>query len=815
MKLKTIFRQILKDPLLLCSSLLGGLAVVVVFLLVNQHLMVDARQKLVDFHYGINVKTAVSGVDSYIQKQRQQLAALAGEKSTVDIFGTAGKEALDRGENTAKSIITDAEEIYYLDPAITRHMGKFGFTAKYMLRLSQQGKEVDPRAVKINNQWKILFSRPVFVDGNVAGTILAQTPISGLRFALGTIDSKLGLLELRQASSADRAIVFLAQGDSSEDNPTSESFDTVNPLWKVTFTPSAAMLESIDSSLPPYRLFFGAFVCAVLIALGLLIRSRLGQPSLVKAVELDSEERAERASPQVATSAPEALAVAEELSDPIPERGPAKEEQPVTELEEVPSALEEQLMESLQSAAAGAETTHDIPDVVFRDYDIRGIAGTELTAELANRLGRALGTLLRRNAEDKIYIGRDARLSSPELANALQEGLVSCGIHVVDLGQITTPVLNFAAHFGDHADNGIMVTASHNPAAYNGFKIIIQREVISGQTLQMLKPMLQGDTFATGQGTAASEDIVSRYISHIAEQSHIERSFKLVIDGANCVPGPIALELFDQLGCMAYPLYCTVDGAFPNHEPNPAEEKNLADLRQRVLEEKADLGLAFDGDGDRVVVISAQGRTVWPDQLMMIFARDILARKPGSDVIFDVKSSKRLPELIRSFSGRPVMCKTGHAHVRKQVHDNSAPLGGEFSGHIFFNDRWKGFDDGLYAAVRLLEVLSDLRLDLDEVLDQLQGSVYTPEILIPIGELEKFELMKTLESGCQFAGAQVITIDGLRVEYSFGWGLIRASNTSANLTLRFEADDEQGIDLVKQEFRRELAPFINKIEDYI
>ena len=804
----------MKDPLLLCSSLLGGLAVVVVFLVVNQHLMVDARQKLVEFHYGMNVKTAANRVDSYIQQQRQQLAALAGEKSTEDIFGTADKEALDRGESTAKSIITDAEEIYYLDPAISRHMGKFGFAAKYMLRLSQQGKEVDPRAVKINNQWKILFSQPVFVDGTVAGTILAQMPTSGLRFALGTIDSSLGLLELRQVSSADRAIVFLAQEDSSEDSPTSESFDTANPLWKVTFTPSAAMLESINNSLPPYRLFFGAFVCAVLVALGLLIRSRLRQPSLVKAVELDSEERAERASPQVATPAPEVPAVAEELSDPIPEKGPARE-QPVTELEEVPSALEEQLMESLQSAAAGAETTHAIPDVVFRDYDIRGIAGTELTAELANRLGRALGTLLRRNAEDKIYIGRDARLSSPELASALQEGLVSCGIHVVDLGEITTPVLNFATHFGDHADNGIMVTASHNPAAYNGFKIIIQREVISGQTLQMLKPMLQGDTFATGQGTAASEDIVSRYISHIAEQSHIDRSFKLVIDGANCVPGPIALELFDQLGCMAYPLYCTIDGAFPNHEPNPAEEKNLADLRQRVLEEKADLGLAFDGDGDRVVVISAQGRTVWPDQLMMIFARDILARKPGSDIIFDVKSSKRLPELIRSCSGRPVMCKTGHAHVRKQVHDNSAPLGGEFSGHIFFNDRWKGFDDGLYAAVRLLEVLSDLRRDLDEVLDQLQGSVYTPEILIPIGESEKFELMKTLECGCQFAGAQVITIDGLRVEYSFGWGLIRASNTSANLTLRFEAEDEQGVDRVKQEFRRELAPFINNIEDYI
>ena len=555
-----------------------------------------------------------------------------------------------------------------------------------------------------------------------------------------------------------------------------------------------------------------------MLAYGLLVRSRLRQPSLTEAVELNQEDN----------NLPEAEASAvKKLADPKPEteleipqdpeepQQPVSLQQPVTELEETPSALEEQLMKSLQSAATDNEVTHDIPDVVFRDYDIRGIAGTELTADLANRLGKALGTLLRRNAEDKIYIGRDARLSSPELASSLQAGLVSCGIHVVDLGEITTPVLNFATHFGDHANNGIMVTASHNPAAYNGFKIIIQRQVISGQTLQMLKPMLRGDNFATGQGSEATEDIVSSYISHIVDESHIDRSFKLVIDGANSVPGPIALELFDQLGCMSYPLYCTVDGAFPNHEPNPAEEKNLVDLRQRVLEDSADLGLAFDGDGDRVVIISAQGRTVWPDQLMMIFARDILARKPGSDIIFDVKSSKRLPEIIRSCSGRPVMCKTGHAHVRKQVHDNNAPLGGEFSGHIFFNDRWKGFDDGLYAAVRLLGILSDLGLGLDEVLDELQGSIYTPEILIPVDEAEKFELIKTLEAGCQFAGAQVITIDGLRVEYSYGWGLIRASNTSANLTLRFEADDESGLDRVKQEFCRELAPFINNIEDYI
>lgn len=823
MNFRTTILRILKDPLLLGSTIVGLLLLVTVYITLYQNLVVQARQQLVDFHYGLNMKVAASHVDSYIDQQRQQLASLAAQKSTVDNFSAADKVSLDSGESSAAAAITDAETIYFIDPAITRHSAKLGFAAKHMLRLAQQGKVVDPRAVKIDNQWKILFSQAVVADNKIIGSILAQMPTSGLRFALSTIDASQGLLQLQQISSQQRTVVVVEIGASSEGNHSRETFETVNPLWKVTFAPSATLLKSIDNALPPFRLFYTTFAITILILLYLIIRLRLGRRSLVEAIELNAQESNphnqrwkkssteqdvdKRAEPKEETLLGLEIQPLETIS--------TSAAQPIVELEETPSALEQQLMQSLQSAAADKPPTNNIPDVVFRDYDIRGIAGTEITNDFANRLGKGLGTLIRRNGEESIYIGRDARLSSPELASALQAGLISCGIHVIDLGEITTPTLNFAIHHGGQASSGIMVTASHNPATYNGFKIIIQREVISGQTLQMLKPMLRGSNFAGGEGSSNSTDIIAKYVSHIVDQSLINRTFKLVIDGANSVPGPIALQLFDSLGCMAFPLYCNVDGSFPNHEPNPADEKNLVDLRERVSAENADLGLAFDGDGDRVVVISAQGRVVWPDQLMMIFARDILARKPGSDIIFDVKSSKRLPELIRRHSGRPVMCKTGHAHVRKQVHDNNAPVGGEFSGHIFFNDRWSGFDDGLYAAVRLLEVLSDLGQSLDEVLDELETSVYTPEILIPISEAEKFDLMQTLEAGCQFAQAQVITIDGLRVEYSFGWGLIRASNTSANLTLRFEADDDNGLDQVKQEFRRELAPFINNIEDYI
>ena len=506
-----------------------------------------------------------------------------------------------------------------------------------------------------------------------------------------------------------------------------------------------------------------------------------------------------------------------------------------SETEETP-CLQEAVATVATSEAEAAELEKDIipneyieapisgpflvPDVVFRDYDIRGIAGSEITKAFAERLGKTIGSIILQNGHTSIYIGRDGRISSPELAASLRSGLLSTGCNVIDLGEITTPALNFAVHHCGQSSCGIMVTASHNPSIYNGFKIIIQRQVISGKALQLLKPMLNAKTFTQSDSAQLfSRDIVSQYVRHIVEDSVIDRSFRLAIDAGNSVAGPVAIKLFKSLGCTVFPINCEIDGTFPNHEPNPSEEKNLKQLISKVKEVKADMGLAFDGDGDRIVVISGKGEIIWPDRLMMIFAKDILSRTPGAEIVFDVKSSKRLAQMIGKNSGRPVMCKTGHSHVRKAVQHNNAPLGGEFSGHIFFNDRWKGFDDGLYAASRLLEVLCLQRDSADKTLDQIiskfDTSSYSPEILIPVAENEKFELMQTLLSACQFSGAQIISVDGLRAEYPKGWGLIRASNTSANLTLRFEGDDDASLEQVKKTFRRELSPFINQIEDYI
>ena len=460
-------------------------------------------------------------------------------------------------------------------------------------------------------------------------------------------------------------------------------------------------------------------------------------------------------------------------------------------------------------------TLKQLPNEVFRDYDIRGLAYTQITAEFAARLGAALAIMFKGRNHNAIYVGRDCRLNSEDLSTALCQGLLNQDMDVIDLGAVSTPVVNYSIHCGDQADLGIMITASHNPKQYNGFKIVVRDEVIDGDTLQKLKQLMHLPSPKPAQmGQLKAVDMSKSYLDAITQNCNAKNHFKIVVDAGNAVAGPLAEQLFTQLGYDFTPIFCTPDGEFPNHDPNPSDENNLIPLKETVAANKADLGFALDGDGDRLVVITGNGAIVWPDQLMMIFARDVLARNPGSDIVFDVKSSKRLAELIRQHSGRPVMCKTGHAHVRKQVHDNDAPLGGEFSGHIFFNDRWKGFDDGLYAAVRLLEILSSLEQTLDQVIDGLESSVSTPEILIPVKEEEKFSLMQTLATNCEFEQAHIVALDGLRVEYPYGWGLIRASNTSANLTLRFEADDDASLEMVKLAFQNVLKPYINNMDDY-
>ena len=903
MNVKRFFSEVRDDKVIGRSIIVALALLAIAAALCWQLVMVDARSKAVNVHFGLNMKIAASRVDTYLDNYHQQLDKLANQSDIAQDFATANNAALDKRELSASTIITDAESIRYIDRDRLRHQDNLSFTAVQMIKQSLRGDSVSPRAIKINGQWKVLISKTLTTaelgaKADSFGVILVQLPITGLRFALSAVDVSKGRLQLLQQVPNRPNTVLLTIGDSP--NPAAAQvltsaevpalFDTENPIWKINFLPSASLIRTIEEGLPPFWLLFSCASGTVLLLLYLFASYRIGRRSLITDIFieehnakdalfaaaddqdlelLEDPEDLQYEEPQLEIREPQL-----EIGEPQPDEEPTPEtinlkpeaeqvsaetplsieepqleteepqlnveelqletEEPQLETEERQFEIEEPQLETeepqleteapqleiVPAAAPEQPKPFVLPDVVFRDYDIRGIADSQITPEFALRLGKAIGSIILQNGHTAIYIGRDGRLSSPQLAEALEAGLLSTGCNVINLGEITTPVLNFAVHHCGQSSCGIMVTASHNPAVYNGFKIIIQRQVISGKALQLLKPMLMAEKFTESEsGQSLSRDIISQYVRHIVENSSIDRSFRLVIDAGNSVAGPVALKLFDSLGCMAFPINCEVDGSFPNHEPNPADEKNLKQLISKVKEVKADLGLAFDGDGDRLVVISGKGEIIWPDQLMMIFARDILKRNPGADIVFDVKSSKRLAEMIRKHSGRPVMCKTGHSHVRKAVHHNKAPLGGEFSGHIFFNDRWKGFDDGPYAATRLLEVLCSQRDSAEKTLDQIIASFdpssFTSEILIPVPDDEKFELIQTLLSGCQFGGAQIISLDGLRAEYPYGWGLIRASNTSANLTLRFEADDDASLEQVKQAFRRELLPFINQIEDYI
>ena len=445
----------------------------------------------------------------------------------------------------------------------------------------------------------------------------------------------------------------------------------------------------------------------------------------------------------------------------------------------------------------------EVPAEIFRDYDIRGQAAL-IGSELALAIGRAIGSEALERGCDAIMVGVDGRDSSPRLREQLVKGLLATGIDVIDTGTVATPMLYFACHHL-HTPSGVMVTGSHNPADHNGFKIMLDGETLRGDAIAALRERIITGRFREGQGSYRVTGIDSDYIRAIAEDVLIDGARRVVIDCGNGAAAVVAEDLFRELGCDVVPLHCTLDGRFPNHHPDPAEPDNLRDLIAAVKEHGAALGIAFDGDGDRIGVVSASGTVVTADRLLMLFARELLSRHPGADVVFDVKCSRDLPAIVAQNGGRPIMCRSGHSWIKEKMKETGALLGGEFTGHICFRDRWYGFDDALYCAARLLEILSAEGHSLDELLASLPQSVATPELRIPIAENRKFAAMAAVEAGITLEGARISRIDGVRAEFVDGWGLVRASNTSAALILRFEARDEAALERIRAGFRSELS----------
>ncbi|MFZ5509746.1 MAG: phosphomannomutase/phosphoglucomutase [Pseudomonadota bacterium] len=438
---------------------------------------------------------------------------------------------------------------------------------------------------------------------------------------------------------------------------------------------------------------------------------------------------------------------------------------------------------------------------IFKAYDIRGIVGKTLTSESVFSIGRAIGSEAKERNQRTIAVGRDGRLSGPELAAALMDGINASGMDVIDLGMVPTPVCYFAAYYLNTA-SAVAVTGSHNPPDYNGFKIMLGWDTLHGAAIQALRGRIIEQHLAEGRGGREAVNIKRPYLEHIAGDVKLKRPMKIVVDCGNGVAGALAPELFRRLGCEVTELFCQVDGNFPNHHPDPSKPENLADVIRALRETDAELGLAFDGDGDRLGVVTKDGEIIYPDRQLMLFAADVLSRQPGAQIVFDVKCSRNLAPWIRSHGGQPLMWNTGHALIKAKLRETGAALAGEMSGHMFFKERWYGFDDGLYAGARLLEILSAAP-DANAVLKGLPNALSTPELNLKMQEGEPHALIAQLQREAKFPGArEIITIDGLRVEYADGFGLARASNTTPVIVLRFEADDEQALKRIQNEFRR-------------
>lgn len=675
------------------------------------------------------------------------------------------------------------------------------FAELEQIRRAERRQAVIPEALDSGGGgWRINVVVPVPDDERlpVAGTIMVTMPIDELYEQLQNGLEQLGKVSLYQEFDGSqrlmgtfgRGTLFKADRIAVPETP-----------WHVEFVADASMLKQTEIDYPVIAMIglVGALGCMVAFLLvGLAIgRSFKRKQELLAETHVkmgrDMTSQAERKAEFDVRKEHEALlgATAVELQE---------EEDPL----DISEAFEE-------SEADDAVDESKVPDHIFRSYDIRGLFETEIDNALAQKIGQALGTQAVELGEKALIVGRDARTHSPILTENLIRGILSTGCDVLNIGTVPTPVLYYAVETLETTSSAVMVTASHNPANYNGFKVVMKGQTRSEADIKAIRARILKQDFRRGIGKEHAEDVIDRYVDTIFSDVALAGDMDIVIDAGNGVTGKVAPRLFSELGCTVTPLFCDLDGSFPNHGPDPSDPDNLVDLINKVQETGAKLGVAFDGDGDRLAVVTPKGRIIWPDQLLMLFAKDILARNPGADVVFDVKSSRLLNTIVASNGGRPIMWKTGHALMKAKVKETGALLGGEYSGHIFIKDRWYGFDDGMYAAARLIEIVSLRDESLDVIYDELPQLKNTSEIRVPVSETVKFDVIERLKQEGDFGDAKLVLIDGIRAEFAYGWGLVRASNTSAHLTLRFEAETDEQLHNLKALFTRE----IRKIEPTI
>ncbi|MFT3763891.1 MAG: phosphomannomutase/phosphoglucomutase [Pseudoxanthomonas sp.] len=689
-----------------------------------------------------------------------QAALAAGDATAVDAAIRDGWKDVQQVQVLAPDL-----QAAYADPAA------FGYAKLALLEHAQRGGSAVARVVRDDKRAQL----------GVAATTPAQLVYVAL--PLGALTG-----EIERAAVPDKAYLALRQGAYAVvergDARLAGSADALaRPVGDTGLRVAAAVP---DVPIGPFGLgaigsLLLALVVAVLaVASALLAFGRLSVPKLRKSAS--AEAGVDDGGPTLGQALQEA---------PLP-AAPARQPAARTEVQQQQGEIEVEVS--------------NVDPGIFRAYDIRGVVGQSLTPAVAELIGLAIGTVMEEQGLNDIVVGRDGRLSGPELSAALIEGLRKAGRDVIDIGMAPTPVAYFAAY---HLRTGscVAVTGSHNPPDYNGFKIVVGGQTLSGDAITDLYARISGKRLhlANGKGGLQQREVADDYIQRIADDVQLDRPLKVVVDAGNGVAGEIGPRLLEAIGAEVIPLYCDVDGTFPNHHPDPSEPHNLDDLVQTVKRFDADIGLAFDGDGDRLGVVTREGEMVFPDRLLMLFAADVLERNPGALVIYDVKCTGKLQGWILRHGGTPLMWQTGHSLIKAKMRESGAELAGEMSGHFFFQERWFGFDDGLYSAARLLEILAARAETPSEVIATLPSSVSTPEIKVPVDAGSPHELVREFVEKAGFDGSpRLSTIDGLRADWEDGWGLVRASNTTPILVLRFEADDQAALERIKGDFRAQL-----------
>lgn len=727
---------------------------------------------------------------------------------------------------------------YQQIPRTASDDGLLGFAGLELARRAETGRQLHPDAFPRDNRWLVQMATPVRspVSNAVIGSLVVVFDAARLRPLLAVANPQLGGQLALLQSVAGTARTVVSNGNASG---TAETRSLANPDWSVAYTPARSAQAPVDIVMIALLVGVPVLVAAILVWLLLgsaqrglrqdvtaLIQwahkvfggERIKLPAFQWDMVASTGEVLFRLSQVVDKRIAKTVALAKPKKAAERKSAGVAEDEPLFQDKDMPDIDMLDGDEDVLGFGSGDDSLFggDAPDVeevalppvelspdIFRAYDIRGIVGETLSAEAVQVIGRAIGSEAAERGTKSICIGYDGRHSSPELADALAHGIMSTGCDVIHVGAVPTPVLYFATH-ELQTGSGVMVTGSHNPANYNGLKIMLGGETLSGDAIQKLYQRTQTGDFADGQGSQSSEDVRRAYLDRIVGDIAVAAPLKVVVDAGNGIAGELAPMLVEELGCEVVPLYCEVDGDFPNHHPDPGKPANLEDLIARVKEEKADIGLAFDGDGDRLGVVTNTGKIIWPDRLLMLFARDVVSRNPGADVLYDVKCSRRLAGVISEAGGRPIMWKTGHSLMKAKMKETGALLAGEMSGHIFFGERWYGFDDGLYSAARLLEILGIEDRHSDEVFEDFPEDISTPELNVEVTESSKFAIIERLSQDGNFGDGNISTIDGIRVDYSDGWGLCRASNTTPVLVLRFEAENDQGLERIKDIFREQL-----------